>query len=579
MALSYLTLFVALCLSSVAAFYSIVGLTAIFAAAVIPIVIMGTALEVAKLVVTLWLHEYWKDCKRTMKAYLVPAVGALMVITSMGIFGFLSKAHLDQGVPTGDIAAKVALYDEKINTQRENIKAARANLSQLDAAVNETMGRSTNEQGADKAIAIRRAQAKDRAKLTKEIEVAQDTITKLQEEKAPIAAEYRKVEAEVGPVKYIAALIYDDAADQNVLEKAVRWVIILLVAVFDPLAVMMLLAATESLKWEREKKTPHTVWEEIKGVTDDFFPGDNREPEDDEAARAQEANLAVAEVEKEPETEVFVETEPDNEAELAAEANMLAAEVEKEPETVAFVEAVDITPELQSRISDLEKDNAELQESVNLLVTEVQNKMAELERVQAEQQVKLDIQALPKQIEINQTVVEPEPEPEPEVVAEPEPEPEVAEPTKLQPDPALQAVLDEKEARRFWKYLNPEDSVERQLSLYESGQVTTLPWNTLKFRDMFEALMKTNFLGYGVKFPEHPDKGDTFIRSDSMPTTLYKWNGSQWIVVDKETTDVYAYDDNYIKYLVEKINKGEYDTDLLSDVERDHIETYMLNNK
>ena len=247
-------LFVALCLSAVAAFYSIMGLTAIFAAAVVPIVIMGSILEVAKLVVTVWLHEYWKQAKLTMKLYLVPAVGMLMLITSMGIFGFLSKAHMDQGMVSGDVQAKIAVYDEKIKTERENIDANRKALKQMDEAVDQVMGRSQDEKGADKAVTIRRTQQKERARLLADIAEAQKKITSLNEERAPIAAEVRKVEAEVGPIKYIAALIYDDNPDSNVLEKAVRWVIIILVVVFDPLAVMMLLAATESMSWIRAKR-------------------------------------------------------------------------------------------------------------------------------------------------------------------------------------------------------------------------------------------------------------------------------------------------------------------------------------
>ena len=247
-------LFVALCLSAVAAFYSIIGLTAIFAAAVVPIVVMGSILEVAKLVVTVWLHEYWKQAKLTMKLYLVPAVGMLMLITSMGIFGFLSKAHMDQNMVSGDVQAKIALYDEKIKIEKENIDANRKALKQMDEAVDQVMGRSQDEKGADKAVAIRRAQQKERARLLADIAEAQKKITGLNEERAPIAAEVRKVEAEVGPIKYIAALIYDDNTDVNILEKAVRWVIIILVVVFDPLAVMMLLGATESMAWERKKR-------------------------------------------------------------------------------------------------------------------------------------------------------------------------------------------------------------------------------------------------------------------------------------------------------------------------------------
>jgi len=265
MLLTYLMLFVALCLSAVAAFYSIIGLTAIFAAAVWPIVIMGTILEAAKLVVTVWLHEYWREVKLSMKIYLVPAVFTLMVITSMGIFGFLSKAHLDQTVPTGDVQAQVALIDEKINNERDTIANARTLLGQLDKAVVD-IGNSADQEiklrdgttqirsSAERALQVRRQQARDRAALTKTIEESQARIVKLQEEKAPFAKELRKVEAEVGPIKYIAALIYGDNPDANLLEKAVRWVIIILVIVFDPLAIMMLLAATESYRWERERR-------------------------------------------------------------------------------------------------------------------------------------------------------------------------------------------------------------------------------------------------------------------------------------------------------------------------------------
>lgn len=254
MFLSYLTLFTALSLSIVAAWYSILGLIAIFAAAVIPIIIMGGILEVAKITVTVWLHEYWHRCRWPMKLYLVSAVGMLMLITSMGIFGFLSKAHMDQSMISGDVQAKIAVYDEKIKTERENIDANRKVLKQLDEAVDQVMARSSDEKGADKAVAIRKAQQKDRSRIMQEIAQSQKTISALNEERAPVAAEIRKVEAEVGPIKYIAALIYGDGPDANVLERAVRWVIIILVVVFDPLAIMMVLASTESLKWEREKR-------------------------------------------------------------------------------------------------------------------------------------------------------------------------------------------------------------------------------------------------------------------------------------------------------------------------------------
>lgn len=265
MFLSYLTLAVALSLSVIAAYYSIAGLTAIFAAAVVPIVIMGSVLELGKVVVTLWLHEYWSRCRLLMKAYLVPAVALLMLVTSMGIFGFLSKAHSDQSLVSGDVQSKIAIYDEKIKTEKENIDANRRALKQMDEGVDQVLGRSTDEKGADKAVALRRSQQKERARLQKEISQSQQSIAQLNEARAPIAAEVRKVEAEVGPIKYIAALVYGDNPDANLLEAAVRWVIILLVVVFDPLAIMMLLAATESIKWEREPKVVEPAYEQDDG--------------------------------------------------------------------------------------------------------------------------------------------------------------------------------------------------------------------------------------------------------------------------------------------------------------------------
>ena len=253
MFLSYITLAVALSLSVIAAYYSIAGLTAIFAAAVIPIIVMGSILELGKVVITLWLHEYWSRCRWLMKMYLVPAVAVLMLITSMGIFGFLSKAHSDQNLVGGDVQAKIAIYDEKIKTEKENIETARRALKQLDEGVDQVLGRSTSETGADRAVALRRSQQKERGRLLAEISQSQKSIAELNEARAPIAAEIRKVEAEVGPLKYIAKLIYGDNPDANLLEKAVTWVIIIIVAVFDPLAIMMLLAATESMKWERQR--------------------------------------------------------------------------------------------------------------------------------------------------------------------------------------------------------------------------------------------------------------------------------------------------------------------------------------
>jgi hypothetical protein len=254
MILAWLLLLTGLTISAVAIYYSVVGLTAIFSAAVIPIIIMGSALEVGKLVCASWLKANWERAPAYMKYYMISAVIILMLITSMGIFGFLSKAHNDQNLVSGDVQSKIAIYDEKIRTERENIEANRKALKQMDATIDETISRSKTDQGAVNANAMRQRQAKERTQIQADITKSQKSIAALNEERSPIAAEVRKVEAEVGPIKYIAKFIYGEhGADENMLEKAVTWIIVLIVVVFDPLAVIMLLAAQMTFGWRKEE--------------------------------------------------------------------------------------------------------------------------------------------------------------------------------------------------------------------------------------------------------------------------------------------------------------------------------------
>jgi len=263
--IAYLTLLSGLSISAVAVYYSVVGLTAIFAAAVIPIIIMGTTLEVSKLVATVWLKQNWKTAPLLIKTYLFTAIVVLMIITSMGIFGFLSKAHSDQNLVSGDVTSKIAIYDEKIKTAKDNIEADRKQLKQMDEAVDQVMARSDSEKGADKAVALRKGQSKDRARLLQDIEAEQKTISSLNEERAPIAAEVRKVEAEVGPIKYIAAFFYG-STDPTILEKAVTWVIITIIIVFDPLAIILLLASQISFQEFREREGKPGVLKDSDGT-------------------------------------------------------------------------------------------------------------------------------------------------------------------------------------------------------------------------------------------------------------------------------------------------------------------------
>lgn len=246
-------------LSATAAYYSIIGLVAIFPGTTTAIITMGGSLEFAKLIGVSWLYRSWHFAPRFIKYYMSAAVLILMIITSMGIFGFLSKSHLEHATPSTNIAAQVKLIDDKINlrkenieTEKKNIEVAREAIAQLDSQVTARMGIMSSSDAAQ-AISVRKQQKGEREALNKEISASQDKIEKynnevtaLTEQKMPIETELRKIEVEVGPLKYIAELIYGTDAESH-FDQAVRFVIILLVLVFDPLAIFLLLAANASV--------------------------------------------------------------------------------------------------------------------------------------------------------------------------------------------------------------------------------------------------------------------------------------------------------------------------------------------
>ena len=251
--MNLILLLCAIALSSTAAYYSIAGLIAIFSALPIPIMIMGSVLEVSKLVVASWLYRNWKDTSIMLRTYFIAAIVTLMLLTSMGIFGLLSRAHADQSLVVNDASIAVSVFNDEIKTQKENIDANRKALAQLDMQVNETLSRSTAENGALRSVSIRRAQAKEREKIKGEILLSQRRIAELTTAKAEPDRKLRNIEAEVGPIKYIAALVYGDSIDQNVLEKSVRLVILMIVFAFDPLAVLMFIAYNQSTMRKQEQ--------------------------------------------------------------------------------------------------------------------------------------------------------------------------------------------------------------------------------------------------------------------------------------------------------------------------------------
>lgn len=246
-----LTLLSALFISSVAAWFSIAGLIAIFPGAKIAVGLMGAALELGKLVAASWLYQSWGSSNKLMKMYFFSAVTILSLITSIGIFGYLTRAHVEgtQGLNAG--AEQVALLDDQIAIEKQTIVSSRAALQQMDAAVNNLVG---NEKTTERALAVRTAQRTERASLTKDIFASNSHVVELEKQKSLLNKDQRKLETEVGPIKYFAQLVYS-TDNLETIDKAIRMLILMLIFVFDPLAILLVIATNMQLA---EKKTTDT---------------------------------------------------------------------------------------------------------------------------------------------------------------------------------------------------------------------------------------------------------------------------------------------------------------------------------
>ena len=311
-----ITFLTALTISGVAIYYSVAGLVAIFAAAAVPIIIMGTALEVGKLVTAVWLHRYWSKAAWWLRTYLSIAVLVLMLITSMGIFGFLSKAHVDQNLSSDTVTQRIEIIDNKVRAEnsyierqkdvlerltgqstgsndrfnqdiqieQKKIDDAYKRLEVLDADVKAYTDQGKGLFKGDnikRGLEVRKSQQAERDRINKQVTDAQENINKLRAqinntldknsitiqtteknifdaqgrievliiEQEPLKGQLMKLESEVGPIRYIAEFVYGEQADRNLLEEAVRWVIITIIFVFDPLAVLLLIASQYTFRW------------------------------------------------------------------------------------------------------------------------------------------------------------------------------------------------------------------------------------------------------------------------------------------------------------------------------------------
>ena len=623
MIFGYFTLFVALVISTVAAYYSIVGLTAIFSAAVISVIIMGIALEIGKITAAVWLKLNWSRASITYKLYLVPAVAVLMFLTSMGIFGFLSKAHLDQTTGTQENAAQIERLDAEINRRNDIVKRAEAKIRELestgtgqDAQIQSQIDREQaridaalkriepaikeqndiiagqNKNYQDQLVRIDadlqrlqtnldkndiaaaqaqvgvqpdgrigpRTQAafkEYRDRLTKQrqdildqieksnsnptvqaarreiqrirntveaqinesnqlvnrlraqigkgpatnldalidehntrIRTANTELEQFVEQKYKLETEFRKLEAEVGPIKYLAQLIYDENPDQSILEKAVKFVIIIIVAVFDPLALVLILAAQQSIRWAQE---------------------------DSKNMNLVDQNLKVDSV-----------TEPLQD-EQANSANKISAKAGPEAPPVDTFDiskhAYLFKPWVSFKGMKPMPGNDPVLDSEQRIIEEVSNVIAES-----------TLQA--------------------------------TDPPKK---PVVQPVRETAELERGYAEV-PVEAAERPNK--KKQQIDNTSDQLIADND--PKLPKEVKAHFGISFPDNPEKGEVFLRVDFLPSKLYKFNGSVWIEVDKSLTNSYVYNEDFIKYLITEIEARRIDPDDLTASEREQVTEFLL---
>lgn len=655
------TLLTAISISIVAAYYSILGLTAIFAAAFLPIVIMGAALEAGKIMATVWLHRNWQRAQLQYKLYLVPAVFLLMFITSMGIFGFLSKAHIEQTASGQESVAQAQRIDTEIARQTAVVQRAEDRLtklettgsgqdatiqSQIDAEkvridsayarvqpaiaeqqlivdqqlklyqdqlaqidnqlqtlqdhinagdIRKAQGmvgtRADGQFGPATAAAFQRWQSvksQERAQVLDKLAsvnddpvvqlarteiarlrglaetqiadsnklisrlrdqlgqntTAQELSAQLQEQqniirsanteldrltqqKYQLQAEYRKLEAEVGPVKYIAEFIYGEQADKNTLEQAVRWVILLLVLVFDPLALVLILAGTKQIEWSWSDRRKKRQQAELIDHNAELVTQYQHQTES-MAVKIQQLSQQLQDTTAQRD---FWQSGSEKTAAELAElvANLPEPGTDQSDLSQQIYDLTQSLHEKHSRLREQELELIGIRTQMHALQTDHDKLMSESERTLLRE---FDLQ---QQLDLL-----------------------TAENQQLR-DTAVPVVTDVPETTKLPKFIPPpvpETKLSRPVPEPEP---------------IVEPAVEPA-VGFGNDFPQEPAKGDLFLRVDFKPSRLFRWNDSQWIQTNKNFTDTYVYHHDYMEFLREKLRTGEYDWDDLSPAEQDRIQ-------
>ena len=491
-----LTLLTALSMATVAAVFAIYGIIAIFAGMPQFALVMGAVIELGKIVGVSWLYRNWNEPTK-IKYFMAPLVLVAMLLTSMGIFGLLSKAHLEQTSPVANNEIQIERLDQQIAREQSRITDAEQVISQLDQSV-QALIEFDRIRGPDGAIAVRESQADQREVLRLTIDTAQTEVDVLEDQKLELTQQLRAIELEVGPIKYIAELIYNDGQDRT--EEAVRWVIIAFIFVFDPMAILLLMAANYTLD-QRKKQL----------LIPDMSKEENKEETD------------VKETTEELNNDTDTTNDPDiSDSDISDPASQSDSQPESEP---------------------IGGDPSEGSENLQETVTGTDER--DIVFVQPEGSID------------NNTSVSVEP----------------VSITEVEKDDIKK--VENKEIATEGITLGCDVGggyIEYNNHLFQKDALKEIKPELFSLRTDGPTMPSSSF---GTQFPKIAKKKDIFVRVDVIPNRVYRFEGTKWIEINKELSSTYLYDQEYIKYLVDKIDKGEYDVDLLSDQEKIQIEDFL----
>lgn len=490
-----LTLFTALSMATVAAVFAIYGIIAIFAGMPQFALVMGAVIELGKVVGISWLYRNWSEPTK-IKYAMAPLVLVAMMLTSMGIFGLLSKAHLEQTSPVANNEVQITRLDQQIAREQSRIADSEEVISQLDQTV-QTLIDFDRIRGNDGALAVRESQAEQRELLRQTIDTAQAELDRLEDQKLELTQELTAIALEVGPVKYLAELVYGTETDRT--EEAVRWVIIAFIFVFDPMAILLLMAANYTFD-QRNKKPVEVV---------------HQEP--------------IIENKEEPNVEKTTEELNNDDTTNDADTTITSQQSDSEPEVTAAGSTIRTNNLQETDERTDERDFVPVQPEGSIdIITSIQDQPSSVDDA---------AQAMSESAAKKK-------EPNKEIITD-----------------GVTPIIDV-----------GDGYVEYNNHLYQKDALKEINPSLFSLKIDNASIPNSSF---GTQFPKIAKKKDMFVRVDVIPNKVYRFEGSKWIEINKNLSNTYLYDQEYIKYLVEKIDKGEYDIDLLSEQEKIQIEEYL----